>query len=79
MGGGGDGVGHHDGSDVLLVFGDYLFSNGIRVRKDVGYIRPPGDILRLWLTAILGFKLCAEVDLIGVFRLEENGDKCLVA
>ena len=72
-------MGQHDGSDVLLVFGDYLFSNGIRVREDVGDIRPPGDILRLLLAAILGFKLCAEVDLIGVFRREENGDKCLVA
>ena len=77
--GGGYGLGEHDGSEDLLVFGEYLFSNGISVREDVGDLRPPWDILRLWLAAILEFELCVEISFIGVFRREENGDKCLVA
>ena len=76
---GGYGLGQHDRSDVLLVFGDNLVSDRVCVRKYMGDIWPPWEILRLRFSAVLRFKLCSEVDLIGVSRWEEDGNECLVS
>ena len=69
----------HDGSDGVLIFRDYLVGDRVGVRKYVRDVCPSWDVLWLRFPAILGFELRTEVDLIGVFRWEKDGNECLVS
>ena len=72
-------LGQHNGSDGLLIVGDCLVSDGVRVRQYVGDVWLTWDVLWLWVPAILRFKLHTEISLIGVFSWKDDGDESLVA